>query len=76
MLGELHQVLRRDFPPDRVPIVLKPLIYQNTTEQHPPPLALDLQAVPVMANIMVRIISVYDEEEENEMDILSSSFHE
>lgn len=53
VLGELHQVLRRDFPPDRVPIVLKPLIYQNTTEQHPPPLALDLQAVPVMANIML-----------------------
>uniref|UniRef100_A0A8D9AYG7 CCR4-NOT transcription complex subunit 1 n=1 Tax=Cacopsylla melanoneura TaxID=428564 RepID=A0A8D9AYG7_9HEMI len=48
VISDFYQVLKRDFPPDRVPIVLKPLIYQKT----PPPLDTET-TVPVMANAML-----------------------
>ncbi|XP_026687457.1 CCR4-NOT transcription complex subunit 1-like [Diaphorina citri] len=51
VIADFHQVLRRDFPPDLVPIVLKPLIYQNPIDlKTPPP---DTQALPNMANTML-----------------------
>lgn len=51
VINEFHQVLRRDFPLDRVPIVLKPFIYQSSSDLQT--LLTDIETLSVMANAMV-----------------------